>query len=154
MLSLIPLFEVNRREHYGLPADVYSFGIMLWEIAVCHKPFKGMTVDQHADLVVSQGFRPKISVVPGSHELKNLIQKCWSSQPEERPTFTAIRLGLANEVEAHRRLEELEEIRRQQSVAPKTGALRMRMMRQRRPVIRSSYSKSEAGGFFAKVPFS
>lgn len=146
--------SVNRRDHYGLPADVYSFGILLWEIAVCHKPFKGMSVDEHADMVVAKGYRPKISVVPGSNDLKKLIQSCWAHAPEVRPTFTAIREALANEVEERRRQEELEEIERQRKVAPKTGSLRMRMMQQRRSTVRSSYSKSGAEGFFAKFPFS
>jgi Protein tyrosine and serine/threonine kinase len=133
---------------------VYSYGILLWEIAICHKPFKGMTVDQHSDLVVVQGYRPKISIVPGSDSFKKLIQDCWSAIPNNRPTFTEVRLGLANEVEAHRRQEELEEIERQRKVAPKTGNLRMRMMRQRRSGTRTSYAKSGVEGSFGSVPFS
>lgn len=124
---------------------------MLWEVAVCHKPFKGMSVEQHADLVVSKGFRPKLAIVPGSKDFRKLIQSCWDPAPENRPTFTGVRLSLANEIEGHRRQQELEEIERQQKVAPKTGALRMRMMRQRRS---ASYSKSGSEGYFAKLPFS
>jgi hypothetical protein len=127
---------------------------MLWEIAVCHKPFNGMSIDQHAEMVVAKGYRPKLSVVPGSNDLKNLIQSCWSQSPEVRPTFTGVRLALANEVEERRRKEELEEIERQRKVAPKTGGLRMRMMQQRRSTVRSNYAKSGAEGFFAKFPFS
>ncbi len=145
---------VNRREHYGLSADVYSYGILLWEISICHKPFKGMTVDQHSDLVVVQGYRPKISIVPGSDSFKNLIQDCWSAIPTKRPTFTEVRLALANEIEVHRRQEELEEIERQRKVAPKTANLRMRMMRQRRSVALGSYAKSGVEGSFGSVPFS
>ena len=80
---------VNRRDHsYRLPADVYSFGMMQWEIAVCHKPFKkSVTVEQHSDLVVSKGYRPKLAAIPGSRNLKMLIQSCWDV-PESRSAFT------------------------------------------------------------------
>jgi hypothetical protein len=138
-----------------LPADVYSYGILLWEISALHKPFKGMSVDQHAELVIEKGYRPKISVVPGSKSLKILIQTCWSSSQDKRPTFTEVLSILADEVEARRRQEELEEIERQRKVAPKTGLLRMKMMRQRRNTQRASYVRSGKNGSFDKqVPFS
>lgn len=123
---------------------------MLWELSALQKPFKGMSVDQHKDLVIEQGFRPKISAVPGADSLKDMIKRCWSSKSEKRPTFSQLRLGLADEVESHRRLQELEEIERQRKVAPKTGKLRMRMMRQRRSV----YRRSGKGGNFENIPFS
>lgn len=114
-----------------------------------------MSVDQHAELVIGKGYRPKISVVPGSESLKRLVQTCWSSTQDKRPTFTEVRRMLADEVEAHRRQEELEEIERQRKVAPKTGLLRMKMMRQRRNTQRASYARSgKKGSFDKQVPFS
>lgn len=114
-----------------------------------------MSVDQHAELVIGKGYRPKISVVPGSESLKKLIQSCWCSVQDKRPTFTEVRRALADEVEAHRRQEELEEIERQRKVAPKTGKLRMKMMRQRRNSNRTTYSRSgKQGSFDNHVPFS
>jgi hypothetical protein len=91
-----------------------------------------MSVQQHSELVVAHGYRPKIGSVPGSDNLKNLIQNCWSGIPEQRPSFTDIRLELASEIAEHRRLEELEEINRQNETR-KPGMLRMRMLRQREP---------------------
>lgn len=128
---------------------MYSFGILLWEIAVLQKPFKGMNIEEHAALVIKKGYRPTISLVPGSEDYKKLVQACWSTVPEQRPNFTDIRRSLANEVEAHRRLEELElEEMGQEKIAPKTGKLRMILNRQ------SVYAKSGVEGSFANVPFS
>jgi Protein tyrosine and serine/threonine kinase len=127
---------------------------MLWEMAVCYKPFKGMSVEQHADFVIHQGYRPKISAVPGSEALKKLMQSCWSQAPEERPRFTEIRLALVHEIESHRRQEVINEIERQRKIAPKTGALRMKMMRQRRSTATATYTKGGNEGFFDAIPFS
>lgn len=99
--------EVNRREHYHLSADVYSFGILLWEMCSLQKPFVGMSKEEHSDLVIRKGFRPKISAVPGSGELKEMIQSCWAPIPKHRPTFHHIRHFLTSQVDTLKRIEEL-----------------------------------------------
>lgn len=99
--------EVNRREHYHLSADVYSFGVLLWEMCSLQKPFVGMSKEDHSDLVIHKGFRPKISAVPGSAELKDLIQSCWAPDAKYRPTFTHIRQFLIAQSNSLKRVEEL-----------------------------------------------
>ena len=85
--------EIIEDKKYGKPIDVYSFSMIVYEI-ICGKC-------PHPDLLnrkigifelqkkVVEGFRPEIdSHIPKSY--KNLIKRCWSQEPEERPTFEEI----------------------------------------------------------------
>lgn len=83
--------EVNKGEHYGVSANVFSFGIMLWEFCTLLKPFDGMTTEEHSKYVVYGGARTKIDRVAGSSELKCLIKACWNEDPKLRPTATGVR---------------------------------------------------------------
>ena len=79
-----------KSEYYCLSADVYSFGILLWEVCSLKKAYNGMTKEQHFELVVGSKLRPPISDVEGSSKLKSLMQSCWSHEPSKRPTFEQI----------------------------------------------------------------
>lgn len=120
--------EVNRREHYDESADVYSFGIMLWEMCTLKKAFKGMTQEEHCDMVIVKGFRPKSSAVPGSSELKDLIRACWEADASRRPTFTEILRSFEVQIATLKRAEVLVEA--QETKEPAT--LKSKLTKQRR----------------------
>ena len=73
--------------------DVYSFGILLWELCSLEKPFDGYNSKKHMKDVVIAGERPKMD---GAHtnfwpaDLRWLVTRSWSSDPEMRPPFTLI----------------------------------------------------------------
>ena len=95
--------DVNLGQNYGLSADIYSYGIMLWEITTLITPFDGMTTDDHSKYVIHGGARPKIDKVPGSQNLKLLIQACWHADAKKRPTSTGVRNTLLAELANTRR---------------------------------------------------
>ena len=78
---------------YNQSVDVYAFGITLWELITSENPFSGMRQMQIVNTVLRYDERPKIpdSI---SKELKELTEKCWSKNPDERPTFHQIRTYL------------------------------------------------------------
>lgn len=89
--------EMASYQNYGLSVDVYSFGVLLWEILNLKQPFKGMTIKEYNDIVVHDGHRPKIDS-SWSINLQNLVQQCWAGDPKSRLAFPAIRKALNQEI--------------------------------------------------------
>lgn len=83
--------EVIEGNHYGLKADVYSFGILMYEVVTDLTPYplfeKGkMSSFQFNNKVVNEDMRPKFSIKV-KKSIQKLIEKCWAKNPSERPFF-------------------------------------------------------------------
>ena len=78
--------EVVLCKFYGLSADVYSFGIMLWEIMSLEFPFQLFDIKDHMLFVVKRGYRPTIGR-KWPERVKSIIKKCWAQNPADRPDF-------------------------------------------------------------------
>merc|ERR1711916_157767 len=82
--------EVLRNEPYDYKADVYSFAIVLWEMATRQVPYDGMNPMQVGMKVLLVGLRPTIpQYVPKAFE--TLIRTCWDADASARPDFSDIR---------------------------------------------------------------
>ena len=85
--------EVLRRKLYTKAADVYSFGIILWELTSCQMPFSNHSNVSNNTipliLEISKGERPEI--VEGTPPaFAKLIQDCWNQDPTLRPTMEEV----------------------------------------------------------------
>jgi len=81
--------EVVRMERYTEKVDVYSFGIIMWELITRQEPYGGRKGVQIAYAAAEQGLRPDIpSYCPDDYA--ELMQECWQDQPDDRPTFSNI----------------------------------------------------------------
>ncbi|KAF0902870.1 hypothetical protein E2562_019165 [Oryza meyeriana var. granulata] len=69
--------------------DVFSFGIVLWELLTGEEPYADLHYGVIIGGIVSNTLRPP---VPDScdPEWRSLMEQCWSTEPSERPTFTEI----------------------------------------------------------------
>jgi len=81
--------EVANKLPYNYSADVYSFGIMLWEIVSMEIPFKFFNQAMIREMVVNFGNRPDIDE-SWPVEVQTLIKTCWSDSCRKRPNFAAI----------------------------------------------------------------
>lgn len=81
--------EVLEKNKIGSKADVYSYGIILWEMLMKKIPFDGMSYQSIYDYTVRKNKRLPINV-PASDELIKLINLCLSSNPHDRPDFIDI----------------------------------------------------------------
>lgn len=89
--------EVILKDNYTEKADVYSFGIILWEFWSVEPPYKDIVAKDVANNVKKdRTYRPKIpSDMP--KEISELMQRCWDYDPAKRPTY----LEIINYIEAY-----------------------------------------------------
>lgn len=80
--------EIYQSSKYSTEGDVYAYSMIAYELILNKEPFKGETTNSIFNKV-SQGIRPKFSEQIGD-SYKNLIKKCWSQDPDKRPSFEEI----------------------------------------------------------------
>ncbi|MEE6462043.1 hypothetical protein FKM82_001471 [Ascaphus truei] len=72
---------------YTTLSDVWSFGILLWEIfSLGGTPYPGMIVDSTFYNKIKSGYR-MVKPDHATHEIYDIMGKCWHSEPEKRPSF-------------------------------------------------------------------
>ncbi|KHN23722.1 Serine/threonine-protein kinase CTR1 [Glycine soja] len=85
--------EVLRNEPSNEKCDVYSFGVILWELSTMQQPWGGMNPMQ---VVGAVGFQHRRLDIPDDMDptIADIIRKCWQTDPNLRPTFAEILAAL------------------------------------------------------------
>jgi serine/threonine protein kinase len=68
--------------------DIYSFGILLWELYTSTIPFN-VKINKLYDYVAIDNYRPEITK-DFNQDIANLIRLCWDLDPTRRPNFLRI----------------------------------------------------------------
>jgi serine/threonine-protein kinase CTR1 len=81
--------ELMNQQPYDDKADVYSFGVILYEIALQHLFLSEHKFDTDKESFIHSGSRPRL---PDDLDptLSALITQCWAQSPEDRPSFDQI----------------------------------------------------------------
>ncbi|KAG9284238.1 hypothetical protein G9A89_002048 [Geosiphon pyriformis] len=79
--------EVIKGERFTMAGDIYSFSMLLWELATGKPPFHDRSHDRDLIFDISlNGVRPEITspLIPPC--IAEIIEKCWDANPKSRPT--------------------------------------------------------------------
>lgn len=98
--------EVLRNENSNEKCDVYSFGVILWELATLRLPWSGMNPMQ---VVGAVGFQNRRLDIPKDVDplVGRIIWQCWQTDPNLRPSFEQLmealkplqRLGISSHID-------------------------------------------------------
>src|SRR5438046_1659320 len=82
--------EVLCGEPYTKAADIYSFGMIMWEMTSGIPAFHNIPHDLNLSLNICKGIRPEIieGTIP---EYVDLIKRCWDNDPGKRPSASELR---------------------------------------------------------------
>ena len=84
--------EIIVRKRYSTKVDVYSYGIIIWEVCTRKTPYGCMSQQQVQFYVSVKKGRPNMKIIPNDTppKLIQLMQMCWDHEPNNRPTFEFI----------------------------------------------------------------
>lgn len=85
--------EVIRNEVCSDSVDLWSFGVLLWELLTCKIPYQGVDPGAIVWGVGSNSLKlPIPTSTPDGFSL--LLQQCWNTTPRNRPAFRQILIHL------------------------------------------------------------
>uniref|UniRef100_A0A8C9Z8V6 Vascular endothelial growth factor receptor 3 n=1 Tax=Sander lucioperca TaxID=283035 RepID=A0A8C9Z8V6_SANLU len=75
---------------YTSQSDVWSFGVLLWEIfSLGASPYPGVQIDEDFCKRLKDGVRMRAPET-ASPEIYGIMLACWQGEPKERPNFPAL----------------------------------------------------------------
>lgn len=94
--------EIIKHQPYDLSIDIYSFGILLWQMCNLKIPFEEYTNIEGFNAAIISNKRPNFTrkqkkLVPT--KLQELIISCWQPNIHERPMISVLILKLKEEMQ-------------------------------------------------------
>ncbi|RGB31877.1 kinase-like domain-containing protein, partial [Rhizophagus diaphanus] len=83
--------EVITGKKTTFESDIYSIGILMWEISSGQPPFVNCEHDYDLAMKIVNGMRPKIVPAGIPLEYKKLMEQCWDADSTKRPDADTLR---------------------------------------------------------------
>ncbi|POG69535.1 kinase-like domain-containing protein [Rhizophagus irregularis DAOM 181602=DAOM 197198] len=83
--------EVLRGQNYIKAADIYSFGIIMYEVISGLPPYHDVSHDKNLAIKICQGLRSRFSNIKVPQLIVNLVKRCLDANPINRPEAVEIR---------------------------------------------------------------
>jgi serine/threonine protein kinase len=81
--------EIFQGQKYTKESDIYSFGMIMWELMTGRRPFWNRAHNTGLIIEIWDGLRPPI-VTNAPEGYIELMKECWHPDPKKRPTATDI----------------------------------------------------------------
>ncbi|PRP78171.1 extracellular nuclease [Planoprotostelium fungivorum] len=86
--------EAMTHRTYSSKSDVWSFGVLCWEICTVQDPWAGYQV---ATMVCTQNKTLSLPLGCADETVLHVMERCWQRQPEDRPSMKEIFAWLLGE---------------------------------------------------------
>ncbi|RHZ82103.1 hypothetical protein Glove_114g191 [Diversispora epigaea] len=111
--------ETLSRGEYTQASDIYSFGMVMLEVLTSYPPYYNIPHDVNLVIKIREGLRPEIKCeIP--QFLKEIMEKCWNSEPLNRPTAKELRSQLESYNDYYN-IEIIKQVNKQINVANKSN---------------------------------
>ncbi|RHZ61722.1 hypothetical protein Glove_346g179 [Diversispora epigaea] len=81
--------ELFKNQQYSYASDIYSLGMIMWQLTSGHRPFHDQEHGPKLILDILDGKRPEITE-DTPERWSNLMKSCWHPDPSQRPTIQEI----------------------------------------------------------------
>ena len=78
--------EIFQGQKYTQASDIYSFGMVMWEIMTGRRPFWNWNHDTELIIEICDRLRPPIGDINAPDGYIELIKECWKPDPIKRPS--------------------------------------------------------------------
>eukprot|EP00760_Papus_ankaliazontas_P000131 PhM_4_TR10024/c4_g1_i12/m.94884/K08857/NEK1_4_5; NIMA (never in mitosis gene a)-related kinase 1/4/5 len=83
--------EICTHQPYGKKSDLFSVGVVLYELLALERPFKGQNITEIMNNVVTGKFRPVLDINPeAGDDIAKLCHAMLALDPERRPSLQHI----------------------------------------------------------------
>ena len=80
--------ETFVKQHQSLKSDVWSYGMLIWEVITGKEPFSDSTNDTAIERIKAGLLMPRSEHCPET--FYDIMLRCWKQDPVTRPTFEAV----------------------------------------------------------------
>lgn len=151
----------------GLPGDIYSFAVILWELATLERPYDAFFTPEprnhkssppssrkrnevfaqskFTNEVILNYWRPNCADI-ADLETRRLIQECWCSDPEARPNAEQVEWRLEQSITMRHQLQERRSSWRRPSITASPSMERVAHPKRKNSFLRAFARGSGGGG--------